>query len=212
MGVIDLTMPVSSQLPAFPGSPGPQFIRWNSLRDSGYNMELMLCSTHTGTHIDAPYHFAEDGRTTDQIPPERLMRRACLITVPGRDVEVDDIAAFEESHSPIDGATIVFRTGWSDGIGPAYFERNPGMSADAARYVASKGVNLVGIDSPSIDPGALRDFPAHRVLAQSDIPVLENLINLGRIGGVWFDLVALPLNLRGATGSPVRAVAVLPTV
>lgn len=213
MNPIDLTMEISEGLPVFPGSPGPQFIRWESIRRSGYNLELMLLSTHTGTHLDAPYHFAEDGKRVHQIPVDRLVRRATLVALPrsrNQPITMDDIARFEEREGTIKGdATLIFRTGWSRHLRrPSYFEENPGLSADAAEYLASKEANLVGIDSPSIDPGAAGDFPAHRILAGADVLILENLVGLGRIHRKQFDLVVLPLRLSGATGSPVRAIAV----
>ena len=213
MKPVDLTMSISPRLPTFPGSPSPQFIQWNRIHDSGYNLELVFFSTHTGTHLDAPYHFAEGGRKIHQIPVDRLMRRASLIRLPGSDnrgITVDDITGFEDRSGPIKkDDTLIFNTGWSGQVGRAsYFERNPGLTADAARYIAAKGVNLVGIDSPSIDLGTARGFPAHGILAENDILILENLINLEKIRGAHFDLVVLPLKIQGATGSPVRAVAV----
>lgn len=209
MEVVDITMGVSPQIPTFPGSPKPQFIEWDKIHTTGYNMEMIFLSTHTGTHLDAPYHFAENGSRIDQIPPRRLVGRAHLIEPAGFNIEVEDVVRFEQENGSLSGTTLIFHTGWSDRIAhPRYFEENPGLEADAASYIVSKGVNLVGIDSPSIDPGHLGDFAAHRILAAGDVLILENLTNLDRIRNACFDLIALPLKLEGATGSPVRAVAV----
>ena len=120
-----------------------------------------------------------------------------------------DILEFEKKHGNIDAnSTIIFATGWNKNLlKKSYFEKNPGLSIDAAKYLASKKINLVGIDSPNIDLGKNSSFPAHHVLLKKDILILENLCNLGKISRTHFKLVVLPLKLKGATGSPVRAIA-----
>ena len=86
------------------------------------------------------------------------------------------------------------------------FFSNPGISESAAKYLVSKRTNLVGIDSPSIDAGNNTKFAAHHVLLKNNVLILENLCNLSKLNRN-FNLVALPLNLKNATGSPVRAIA-----
>lgn len=217
-------MTISSTLPTFPGSPRPQFIGWSDLDRDGYNLELLLASTHSGTHLDAPYHFAKDGLRVDQIPPDRLVGRAVLIRVDGQErhnraITRNDIRSFEQkAKGDRDGAApaiptgadaVVFFTGWQKSHleKSEYFSANPGLDRSAARYLASKRVGLVGIDSPSIDVGCDSSFPSHRILAESGILIVENLANLERIRSSSFDFVILPMKLKGASGSPVRALA-----
>ena len=76
---IDLTLTISESIPSFPGSPKPQFIHWSNLKEHGYNLELLFLSSHTGTHLDAPYHFAKNGTKIDQISLDRLLGKAILI-------------------------------------------------------------------------------------------------------------------------------------
>ena len=76
---IDLTLTISESIPSFPGSPKPQFISWSNLKDDGYNLELLFLSTHTGTHLDAPFHFVKNGMKIHQIPLNRLLGKAILI-------------------------------------------------------------------------------------------------------------------------------------
>ena len=211
--IVDLTLPVSGRLPTFPGSPPPQFLNWSSLERDGYNLELLFLSTHSGTHIDAPFHFARNGRTVDRIPLRRLVSEdAVLARIPkarGGTVSKQDILSYEGEHGAIpDGGTVIFYTGWQKNISKGnYFTQNPGLSGDAARYLISKRINLVGTDSPSIDPGWDQSFAVHRMLAKNDVLIVENLANLDRIPGSQFSFAALPLKLRNASGSPVRAVA-----
>ena len=99
MKVIDLTLTISENIPTFPGSPQPNFINWESIEKDGYNLELLFLSTHTGTHIDAPYHFVKKGQKIDQIAIRRLVTEAILIKIrKGSDQAItkNDIQKFEK--------------------------------------------------------------------------------------------------------------------
>ena len=212
MSPVDLTLEISPKLPSFPGSPQPQFISWATNETDGYNLELVFLSSHSGTHIDAPFHFIDSGLKVNQIPLNRLICNAILCKIKKEANEVitkKDILEFERKHGNIaTNSTIIFATGWNKNLlKKYYFEKNPGLSIGAAKYLVSKRVNLVGIDSPSIDLGKNSNFPAHHALLKKDVLILENLCNLEKISRIHFKLVVLPLKLKGATGSPVRAVA-----
>lgn len=212
MKPVDLTLTISGRTPTFPGSPEPQFISWSTLKDGGYNLELLFMSSHTGTHVDAPFHFVNSGTKIHEVPVGRFLGKAVLMKVPkGRNQAImkKDLQAFEHHDGKIsENASVFFYTGWQkflkDGI---YFTENPGLSEAAAEYLASKKVNLVGIDSPSIDCGKNQRFSVHKILSENNVLIVENLANLGRISKSRFDFAILPLKLKGATGSPVRAVA-----
>jgi len=210
---IDLTLEISNKLPSFPGSPSPQFISWADKKSDGYNLELIFFSSHSGTHLDAPYHFVEKGVSIDKIPLRKLIINAVVCRVkkdPNEPITQRDIIDFETRSGAIHpNMAVVFETEWSKSIAKKdYFTRNPGLSAAAARYLLKKKVSLVGIDSPSIDIGKDSEFPVHHILLKGGVLILENLCNLGKIPRSYFKLIVLPLKLRGATGSPVRAVAI----
>ena len=212
MKVIDLTLTISENIPTFPGSPQPNFINWESIEKDGYNLELLFLSTHTGTHIDAPYHFDKKGQKIDQIMTKRLVTEAILIKIrKGSDQAItkNDIQKFEKKYGKIDdGSTVIFHTDWQKNLNKkSYFMKNPGLGTSAAKYLASKKINLVGIDSPSIDLGKDEKFSVHHILAKSGILIVENLINLDKINSQKFHLIVAPLKLKNATGSPVRAMA-----
>lgn len=213
MKPIDLTLAISPKLPTFPGSPSPQFIRWSTIKDDSYNLELLFFSSHSGTHIDAPYHFVNNGKKIHQIPISRLEGKASLIKVrkgPDSAITKQDIESFEKKNGTIPkNSSVIFFTGWQKNISrESYFTHNPGLSSSAARYLASKRLNLVGIDAPSIDLGRDANFAAHKIFARSDILIVENLANLEKIRDTSFHFVILPLKLYNATGSPVRAIAI----
>ncbi len=214
MKILDLTLTVSDKIPTFPGSPQPNFIPWENIKDDGYNLELLFLSSHTGTHLDAPYHFIENGKKIHEISPNRLIRDAVLIKSrkkSGQAITKTDILKFEKIHEKIpNGSTVIFWTGWQKMLhDDSYFIKNPGLSTTAAKYLVSKKTNLVGIDSPSIDFQASKQFSVHHLFSKNGILILENLANLEKIKSWKFQLVVLPLKLKNATGSPVRAVAVL---
>ena len=206
MQVIDLTMTVSPSTRVFPGSPQPSFIPWSTFAAHGYDSEVMHMSTHTGTHMDAPSHFAPGRASVDQIQPARLVSSAILIRVrKGADeaINLDDIRGEDISE----GDAVVFATGWEKHEGNDYMTRNPGLARDAAQYLVERKVSAVAIDGPSIDPGFDAKFTAHNVLLPAGVIIIENLCNLEMIAEKRFTLVAAPLKLAGASGSPVRALA-----
>ena len=212
MKPIDLTLTISKSIPSFPGSPTPQFLSWSNLKEDGYNLELLFLSSHTGTHLDAPFHFVKYGIKIDQIPLGRLMGKAILIKIrksKNSPITKSDILQFEKKNGSIpDKSSVFFFTDWQKNLkNDNYFTENPGLALSAATYLAQKKTNLVGIDSPSIDLGKDESFSVHHVLSKNNILIVENLANLNKIKSKEFDFTILPLKLKDATGSPVRAVA-----
>ena len=122
-----------------------------------------------------------------------------------------DIQKFEKKYGMIDdGSTIIFHTDWQKNLNKkSYFMKNPGLAISAAKYLASKKINLVGIDSPSIDLGKDGKFSVHHILAKNNILIVENLTNLDKIHSEKFHLIVAPLKLKNATGSPIRAMALV---
>ena len=212
MKILDLTLTISDKIPVFPGSPHPHFIPWEKIKDDSYNLELLFLSTHTGTHIDAPHHFLEKGAKIHEISLKKLVSEAVLIQSKKKDGESitkTDIQKFEKKHGKIpNNSTVVFWTGWQKMLHTdSYFVKNPGLSESAANYLVSKKTNLVGIDSPSIDFKGSKRFSVHHVFSKNNILIVENLANLEKVRSSKFHFVVLPLKLKGATGSPVRAIA-----
>lgn len=188
---------------------------------------------HGGTHLDAPVHFAAGRHTADQIPLEQLMGAAVLVDVSDKcsadrdyQVSVADFQRWEAEHGELPrDAILVLRTGfgkfWPDRErymgtserGPAAVPKLhfPGLHPDAARWLtANRRVKAVGLDTPSIDFGQSKLFESHRVLFERNIPAFENLANLDRLPAKGFYVVALPMKIKGGSGGPLRAVAIVP--
>lgn len=213
MKPIDLTLTISQSIPTFPGSPKPQFILWSTLKEDGYNLELLFLSSHTGTHLDAPYHFVKNGAKIHQIPLDRLLGNGILIKIKkgkNKAISKNDLISFERKNGNIPKhSSVFFHTEWQKNLkSDYYFTDNPGLSESATKYLISKEINLVGIDSPSIDLGKDKTFSVHKILAKNNILIVENLSNLNKISSQQFEFIILPLKLQDATGSPVRAIAI----
>jgi kynurenine formamidase len=231
--VIDLSYPFDERTIYWPTARSFDFKSDARGRTAGgywYASGTLCASEHGGTHLDAPFHFAETGRTTDAIPLSALIAPAAVVDVrpacaaePDHAVGADEIRAFEARHGAIPaGAVVVLHTGWGerwpdrkaylgdDTPGDATRLSFPGLSAEAARYLASRKVAGVGIDTASIDPGASRDFIAHQILAAADVYNLENLDGVERLPATGATLIALPMKIAGGTGGPARVVAILP--
>lgn len=204
-------MTISPCMSVFPGSPAPTFVSWAKFGIHGYDSEAIFMSTHTGTHVDAPSHFAPKMASIDKISPRRFVSSALLIKISKRAnqlIEVEDIRHKDEAISEDD--TLLFMTGWEKRASSKnYMTENPGLSADTAKYIVSKKVNAVAIDGPSIDAGFDNRFPAHNILLPANILAVENLCNVNKIPKERFTLAICPLKIRNATGSPIRAVAII---
>lgn len=233
--VVDLTWTLDERTLYWPGSPsGFELTRLAHGPTPGgffYASNSFCTPEHGGTHLDAPIHFAAEGRTVDQIPVRQLIGPAVVIDVTGkaeadRDyrLQPEDIAAWERMHGTIErGSIVLLRTGWGSRYGDrkAYFGDDDPRAADnlhfpsfgeaAARLlIEQRGVGAIGIDTASIDFGPSHEFLVHRLAGEANVPGLENVANLEQLPprGAW--LIALPVKIGGGSGSPVRIVALVP--
>jgi arylformamidase len=221
--LIDLSHPLDPRTPPWPGNPRVEVHVVSKIpphrgpRDRGAPGEPIECNTtafltcnHTGTHMDAPAHFYNGVPTIEQVPLEKCIGPAVLIDVrhipPRGEIAPADLAPFEETIKAT--GRVVFWTGWSTRWGDHnYFDDYPVLSEASATWLVERGVHLVALDTPSPDHDP---HPVHYVLLGANMVIVENLTGLERIGRDVFDLVVVPLPLRGLEASPVRALAVLP--
>ena len=219
---VDLSHTLEEAIPAYPTHArfGKTLYESYEYGDAARHYGLTM-SEHTGTHMDAPLHFISEGPAhygTDEIPLGRLAGRAATIgaTDLGADdlVKVGYIEAWEEEHAPIEaGDRVLIRYGWdlrwaTGPEGRRFLEGWPGLSGEAAQYLVGKGVTLVGCDTLAIDAAVSTEHPAHYALLGSEVYIVENLKNLDRLPPFCLFL-ALPLKIKGGSGSPVRAVALV---
>jgi len=199
-------------MPVWPTETLPVFEPVAFVARDGYASERVNCLTHTGTHVDAPYHFLEDGVTVDRIPPEQLVGRAAVLDLrkdlKGPLISEETVRAhWPRSFAP---EFVLVETGWSHLRSPTrrYLYDFPGISPQAAEWVADQRVRGVGIDSLGIDPFANAKFEAHKVLLRRGIWILEALDHLDElVEDRAYTLVAAPLKIAGASGAMARVLA-----
>ena len=196
-----------------------------------YSAYSVCTPEHGGTHIDAPIHFADGGRSTADIPPSDLIAPAVVIDVSEKTAKdrnyrltAQDVADFESQHGEIAPGTIVLmRTDWSnhwpeaiaylgdDTPGDASKLQFPGFGAAATRVLAEeRKVAMLGVDTASVDYGRSEDFIVHRIGAAQGVANLENLTNLDQLPPTGATIFALPMKIDGGSGGPVRVIALVP--
>jgi len=223
--VIDLSQALEEHMPNFPTHSKFYHNLWGSYRhgDRALTYQLVL-NEHNGTHVDAPAHFISDAKpqahvTIEQVPLGRLIGRGvhldCRCFHEGDYVSRSFVAQWEAEHGAISGGDIVlFDFGWAAhwGLRPhnqRYLADWPGVGMDAAEHLIEKSVAALGVDTLSPDPPeALRTKPIHPVVLEKQVLIIENLCNLEQLPD-FFLFLALPLKIRGGSGSPVRAVALV---
>ena len=209
--LIDLSHPLADGQLNFPLDPKIRVTPYHRVSSIGYNLAEMSMSTHQGTHLDAPYHFFDDGRTLDQIPLDRFCGPAALVDLaPGGALEPKTriTAAMLEPHQEVfrPGARVIYRTGWERMFGrEEFFTDFPDLTLEAARFIASRRIGLLGMDTPTPSSDWLE---CHHILLGRgvEIVIVEALKSLDRLPRE-FTLIAFPLPLAGRDGSPIRAVA-----
>jgi kynurenine formamidase len=199
-----------------------------------YAANRYSASEHGGTHIDAPVHFAEHGKTLDELSIDQLTGPACVINVsesalqnPDYQITTLNLQAWEKQLGKIpSGAILLFHTGfdrfWPDAAkylgtaekGPQAVAKLhfPGLHPDAARWlVTHREIKAIGLDTASIDYGQSTHFESHRILFEKNIPAFENVAGLDQLPTRGAFVIALPMKIKGGSGGPLRIVAWLPT-
>lgn len=214
--IVDLSQEITTDLQMFPAYPPPTFLPWTTRESHGFLAEALFMVSHTGTHVDAPWHYRTEGKKLHELAVDRFVRPAVVLDVRPTKARMPltadslESAARRSRVSIEQGDAILIRTGWEAKRGtPAYLSENPGLTEDGAAWLVRRGLSLVGIDAANIDLPTATQFPAHHTLLAADLPILENLTNLVELRRSRFTLVALPLRLRGTTGSPIRAVGLV---
>jgi kynurenine formamidase len=207
-------------------------VEFHAHTDKGYfySANRYSASEHGGTHIDAPIHFAERGKTLDQLPIDRLTGTAVVVDVSAKtskdaDYQIigADLKAWEAAHGRIpNDAMLLFSTGFArhwpdakkylgtDERGPNAVAKLhfPGLHPDAARWlVAERTIKAVGLDTASIDYGQSTLFESHRILFERNIPAFENVAALDQLPATGAYIVALPMKIKDGSGGPLRIVA-----
>ncbi len=232
--IVDLTHDYSAETIYWPTEDGFKLdIGFEGMTEKGYYYSAKKFSApeHGGTHMDAPIHFAKNGKTIDQIPLDQLIGPAVIIDVskealnPDYQISIRDFTNWESSNGKIPDENIVLlHTGfgryWPNRLKYLGTEKTgkealsdlhfPGLHPDAAKWlVENRKINAIGLDTQSIDYGQSEFFETHRILCTNSIPFFENVANLDKLPATGVVVIALPMKIKGGSGAPLRLVAIL---
>jgi kynurenine formamidase len=208
--IVDLSLEIYHGAPTFAWDPKCAVIVHNTTESIGYNMTQISMSTHQGTHLDAPFHFLDDGRTVDQLDLHQCIGKAILVDLsykkPKEAIEIKDFEPYADQIT--EGSKVIYRTDWFMQFPDKhYFTDFPYMTIELAQWLADRKIGLIGMDVPTPNP---TDYdPVHKILLGAEIVIVEGLAHLGDISSDEFFFAAAPLKIRGRDGAPIRAFAMI---
>lgn len=209
--LVDLSNDIYDSAPTFDPDPKTHIKAHLKISDLNYNITEIVMSAHYGTHLDAPFHFFDDGRPVEQLNVLKGFGEAHILDFTnkggGEAITIEDMQAYVDKVQK--GARLIFHTGW-DKIFPApeYYGGQPYLTVECSRWLAEQGVWCVALDTPTTYPAEYT--ASHHSLLHKDVEVLiiEGLKGLDRLQNDRVILIALPLRIRGRDGSPCRAMAI----
>lgn len=204
--IIDISVPLYSEMPIWPGSVGLQISRVKCIeRGDPANVSKIDCDIHVGTHIDAPLHFIRDGASIEQIPLDIFCGPAFIAALnQASSITANDLASLS---LPKGINRLLLKTRNSELWKKEQQNFDPGyvaLTADGAEWIVDQGINLIGVDYLSVQQ--YHDNPeTHEILLRAEVTIVEGL-NLADVSPGWYELICLPLKLVGTEGAPARAV------
>lgn len=209
MTIHDISLTLSPTLPTWPGDPGLELEQFESI-DKGAHVNVTKISTsvHVGTHVDAPHHFLNDGRTVEQLSLEVLNGPCYVLQLPDG-IEAITAEVLERTEISREMERVLFGTRNSHlwARGEAEFQKDfVAITEDGAEWLVERGVKLVGVDYLSVAPFGDSD-PTHKALLRAGVVIVEGL-DLSKIVRGFYTLHCLPLKIAGCDGAPARAILV----
>jgi kynurenine formamidase len=210
--LIDLSHPLEDGQATYPKDPEIHVRPFRTVPSGGCNVSRIEIGSHQGTHLDAPFHFRDDGRAVDEIPLDRFFGPAELVDLapsdalkPHTPLDVEIFRRHEDAFQP--GARVILRTGWDRMFGkPEFFTDCPSLTLEAAQWIAGRRIALLGMDMPTPSKIAGREVHLTLLAEGAEIVIVEGLAHLDQLPR-HFTFVGFPLKLVGRDGSPIRAVA-----
>ena len=209
MKYYDISVPITPDLPVWPGDPSVKLTPASQIAAGDTaNVTHLAMSAHTGTHVDAPYHFLEEGTTLEKVPLETMIGPAYVLYLP--EVERITAADLEAAAIPEGTTRLLFKTRNSEiwRRETAFQTEFVALTPDAAQFLVDRGVQLVGIDYLSIAPFD-EGRPTHEILLGAGMLIIEGL-DLSTVPPGNYTLYCLPLNLQGVDGAPARVILTEP--
>ena len=200
---IDISVPIHDGMLSWPSNPDVEITQHGTIADKGSNSLKIVAGSHFGTHADAPKHFVDDGRTIDAIEPERFIGKVLVVDLTG--VAKDALGPAElEPVVPEGTERVILKTANTTNglLQKPFTEDYVALSGDGSKWLADRGVRLVGIDYLSVQKRG-PDRRGHTELLGKDIVILEGLWLVDAPAGEY-ELIALPLRIKDGDGAPAR--------
>lgn len=208
MKVTDLSHTINTNMSTYTKDERLEIYDIASIEKDGYNEKLLRICTHAGTHIDAPSHMINKGKTIDEFKIDDFIGIATIIDVSNLNkIDIEDLIFYRDKINNCD--FVILKTDWDKHWGTdKYLQGFPSLTEEAAKWLCSFNIRGIGIDTISIDNFDSIDFEVHNVILSRGKIIIENLTNLNSIKENEFTLVATPLKIENGDASPVRAIAI----
>jgi arylformamidase len=207
MKIYDVSLTISTKIPIYPGDPKVEIKPVSRIsQGDGANVSLICLGSHTGTHVDPPFHFVESGLTIDQIPLELLVGDCFVLSL--GDVSAVRVEHLEAADIPRNTERLLLKTRNSLLLKEPVFHRNfTYLEPDAADWLVKHGIKLVGVDYLSIEQFQSKNHETHLRLLKSGVVILEGL-DLSEVVEGIYTLVCLPIKIAGGDGAPARVILI----
>ena len=203
--LIDLTLPLGPEVPVYPGDPVPEVRELSALsKGEAVTVSALEMGVHTGTHVDLPAHFIDDGKTLGDYPVESFVGPACVLDLTDVRRSIDGKRLAREAI-PEDRHLLLKTRNSAFVRKPQFYRDYVFLESEAATYLLERKPRSIGLDYYSLDPVDSSTFPAHRLCAEQDLPVFVCLDLTAATPGYYY-FAGLPLNVPSLEGAPVRAV------
>src|SRR6476661_1439691 len=202
--LLDVSVPLAAGMPAYPGNPEFELQPVKRISDgASSNVSKLVMGTHTGTHVDAPRHFIEDGAGVDALPLDLLLGRARVVEITKRGgIGPEELAAAGLRED----IRVLLKTSnsalWN---GEGFHQDYNYVTESGARYLVDQGVKVVGVDYLSVEQFKKAGAPAHRALLSQGVVIIEGL-NLSEAEPGMYEMYCLPLRVAGSDGAPARVI------
>jgi arylformamidase len=202
--LIDVSVPLQSGLPTYPGNPEFELQAVKRIAEGGSsNVSRLILGTHSGTHVDAPRHFFEQGTGVDHLSLDLLVGRARVVAMTRRGgIGEPDLA---EAGLREDIRVLLKTPNSALWNSDRFHEDYTYLTEAGARYLVQQGVKVVGIDYLSVEQFKKAGAPAHHTLLSQGVVIIEGL-NLAEADPGMYEMYCLPLRIAGADGAPARVV------
>jgi arylformamidase len=208
--LIDISLGVHQEMLTWPGDPPISMSPTRRIaKGDGANVSEVRLGTHTGTHIDPPFHFIDGAPTVEEVPLDALVGPAVVADLTKAECQLGP-AEFESAGLPEGVERLLLKTSNSsiwEQSSPPFPERYVALAEEGAAWLVERGVRLIGTDFLSIEKRGSPGHPTHRTLLGAGVVIVEGL-DLRSVEPGLYDLVCLPLKLVGGDGAPARAILI----